>query len=304
MNFLRPRRLVRGSHVRILSPSGPVRDDLLDAARTTLSDWGLTVSLDDATFARSRYLAGSDDLRRAALQRALAAPDVDAVLFSRGGYGAMRILDGLDWAPLQRDPRLLCGFSDITAIHLAAQAHGLATLHGHVAKSFATQADDLEVLRATLFGERGPVALDVTPIAPGTATGPVLGGNLSLVAAMAASHLAPRFDGAILFLEDVTEEDYRLDRLFTSLRLSPAFRGVAGVILGEFDQCAGTYVTTEEMPAFLAGLGGELAEAWGVPVVAGFPAGHAGRNFPLPFGIPATVDGTAGQVRLTEELVT
>ena len=303
MTFLKPRRLVHGDHIRIVSPSGPVTEPLLADAFEVLHGWGLRVTTDEHTFARERYLAGPDDARRRSLQRAIDDAEVDAILFSRGGYGAMRIIADLDLAALRRDPRIVSGFSDITAIHATAQRGGLATLHGHVAKSFRTQSDDLELFRATLFGERGTMSFDVTPVRSGRATGPVVGGNLSLIASLAAAGALPPLRGALLFLEDVTEEDYRLDRLFTSLRLNPAFADVAGVILGGFDNCAGAYVSDDEMPAFIRGLGAELGDAWGVPVVADFPAGHAGRNVPLPLGVPATLDADRACVILDEELV-
>ncbi len=301
MNLLKPRPLQRGSHVRIVSPSGPVTPPLIASALATLETWGLRVSVDADAYASSRYLAGSDAVRRQALQRAIDDPDVDAILCSRGGYGAMRIIADLDFTALRRDPRILSGFSDITAIHFAALQAGVATLHGHVAKSFASQATDLDAFRATLFGERGPLSFRVQTVRPGDATGPVIGGNLSLVVALAGTRFLPSMDGALLFLEDVTEEDYRLDRLFTALRLNPAFAGVAGVILGGFDECAGSYVGADEMAGFVATLGAELGDAWDVPVVAGFPAGHASRNAPLPLGVSAVIDGTGGAVRFDEE---
>lgn len=304
MPFLKPRRLEPGDHVRIVSPSGPVTEQLLADAIEQLEHWDLRVSLDESALARTRYLAGTDEVRRSAVQSAIDDDDVDAILFSRGGYGAMRIVTDLDFSRLRDNPRIMSGFSDITALHLAAQRAGLATLHGHVAKSFSSQPEDLELFRATLFGERGELCIPVVTIRAGQAMGPIIGGNLSLVAAMAAARQLPPLRSALLFLEDVTEEDYRLDRLFTSLRLNPAFSDVAGVILGDFDSCAGAYVCEEEMPAFLTELGAELGEAWDVPVVMNFPAGHAARNVPLALGVVATLDADRGVVIQHEELVT
>lgn len=305
MTLRKPAKLSHGSHVRIISPSGPVREEHVRPAIEVLASWGLRVSVDDAALAASGYLAGNDAARTRQLADALGDDQVDMVLCSRGGYGAMRILPNIAWDAFAKRPKILAGFSDITALHLAAGAAGAATLHGHVAKSFASQAEDLEAFRQTLFGERGRVEIDVTPVRldrDDVVTGPLFGGNLSVLAALAGTPYLPSLDGAVLFLEDVTEPDYRIDRLLTSLRLNPKFRGVAAVILGGFDQCDGVYVSEAQMPDFLAELGHELSVAWDAPVVLDFPSGHGRRNVPLPFGVPVTVDAARGIITLDEEL--
>jgi muramoyltetrapeptide carboxypeptidase len=141
---------------------------------------------------------------------------------------------------------------------------------------------------------------DVDPVRAGRATGPAIGGNLSLLVAMLASHHLPSLDGAILFLEDVGESDYRLDRLFTALRISPAARGIAGIVLGEFVDCHGVYVAEDDTGRFVRRLGRELGDALDVPVVAGFPFGHGSRNVPFAHGLDACLDADAGTVELSE----
>ena len=302
MDLIKPRKLAPGDHVRVLSPSGIITPQLIEDSVARLQSWGLRVSIDDDTFAVNRYLAGADTQRLAALHRAFEDPNVDAIIFSRGGYGAMRIVDGIDWTPMRRDPRLIVGFSDITAIHLAAQSHNFATLHGPVLKSFASQAGSLDSLRATLFGEHDSQPIEVDCVRPGSAVGPIFGGNLSLVAALVGSPLMPSLDGAVLFLEDVGEEDYRLDRLFTTLALSPRFAGIAAIVLGGFDECRGVYISPDDMQAHVRSLAHELGDRWDVPVVAGFPAGHGDRNVPIPLGTQAMVDADAGTVTFTESV--
>lgn len=300
---VRPPPLVAGSHIRILSPSGPVTEELVRPGVDVLRDWDLRVTIDERAFHRDRYLAGTDDRRAAALNDAIGDPDVDAVIFSRGGYGAMRILDAINWRALADKPKLLCGFSDVTALHLAALHHAnIATLHGPVLKSFGLQNIDLGRLKQALFGSAESSAFDVEVVRPsddsGDVTGPAIGGNLSLVAAMLASSHMPRLDGAILFLEDVGEDDYRLDRLFTALRLSPALSGIAAVVLGDFLDCGGVYLEQREIPKFVRGLGRELGDALDIPILAGFPMGHGARNVPLLHGVDATIDLARGQVTL------
>lgn len=303
MKIRRPPPLAPGQQIRILSPSGPVTDAIVEPGAATLEEWGFRVTLDDRVYDRSThgYLAGDDARRVAALNDALLDDEVDAIVFSRGGYGAMRILDAVEWTALRRRPRLLCGFSDITALHLAALRHaGVATLHGHVVKSFASQASDLEALRAALTGSRTDLTFDVDGVRDGEAVGPAIGGNLSLIVAMLASDHIPSLDGAILFLEDVGESDYRLDRLFTALRISPVARHVAGIVLGEFVDCHGTYVAEEDATKFVRRLGRELGDALDVPVVAGFPFGHGSRNVPFAHGLEARIDAAAGIVQLSD----
>jgi muramoyltetrapeptide carboxypeptidase len=276
-----------------------VTDAIVRPGAAILEEWGFRVSLDDRIYHRTDdgYLAGEDHHRAAALNDALRDDDVDAIVFSRGGYGAMRILDAIDWPALRRNPRPLCGFSDITALHLAALRHaGVATLHGPVVKSFESQASALESLRATLTAAPTDAVFPVEAVRSGNVAGPAIGGNLSLLVAMLGSEHLPSLDGAVLFLEDVGESDYRLDRLFTALRLSTAARHVAAVVLGDFVDCHGTYVDESRADDFVRRLGRELGETLDAPVVSGFPFGHGERNRPFWQGLRVAVDTDAGTV--------
>ena len=299
---LHPRPLAPGARVRVLSPSGPVTPALLEPGLQILRDWGLDVAVDERAYARHRYLAGADDIRVDALNDALRDPRVDGIIFSRGGYGAMRILSQIDWDALATRPIPIVGFSDITAFHLAAlQRADVVTLHGPVGKSFTRQEADLPALRAALFGAPRETRFAVRGLHPGAARGPLVGGNLSLVASIASSAFAPPLHGALLFLEDITEEDYRLDRLFTALRLAPALRDIAGIVLGDFVGCAGVHVGEDEIDAFIDALGAELGHALRVPVVAGFPAGHGPRNVAFAHGAAAAIDADNGSLTLLED---
>ncbi|MFW5968621.1 MAG: S66 peptidase family protein [Persicimonas sp.] len=308
--LIRPRALSPGDRVRVISPAGPVTPELLEEGLETLRGWGLSVELDEEIYARCEradYLAGEDAARLAAVERALEDPDIKAVVFSRGGYGTMRLLEHLDADALRAHPKLWVGFSDITALHLfAVQEAGLVTLHGPVVKSFRLHREDaydsLEKLRAALFGERGDeVRIDgLRTVRKGRARGPLLGGNLSLVAAMVGSPYCPDLNGAILLLEEVGEEDYRLDRLFTSLRLSERAAHPAGIVLGDFTKCAGAHVDAEGIDNLIA----QLAREFDCPVVADFPTGHGSRNVPVPMGVEATLDAARGTLTLATSAVT
>jgi muramoyltetrapeptide carboxypeptidase len=300
MQLIHPPALRQGDTVAVASPAGPVTPELLEQGVATLESWGLDVRLHDSTYARREqagYLAGDDHVRLGSLQEVLDDQQVKAVIFSRGGYGTMRLLPALDLTAFRDRPKLLVGFSDITALHLhIAAAVGVATLHGPVVKSFGLHDDDphesLEQLRRALFGLRAdqPAIDGLRSIKPGTARGPVFGGNLSIVASALSSPYCPELNDSILVLEDVGEEDYRLDRLFTTLRLSTKAAKPAGIVLGDFTGCEGAYIDKAAMADFVAG----LASEFDCPVVDGFPCGHASRNVPVPFGVAATLDTERG----------
>jgi muramoyltetrapeptide carboxypeptidase len=300
MELIHPPALEQGDTIAVVSPAGPVPPELLEGGVATLESWGLSVRLHDTAFARREqagYVAGDDHVRLDSLHEVLADPEVKAIIFSRGGYGTMRLLPDLDLTAFRAHPKLLVGFSDITALHLYVAASArVATLHGPVVKSFRLHDDDphqtLDQLRNALFGLRAdkPSVEGLGTVVPGVARGPVLGGNLSIVASALSSPFCPDLDGAILVLEDVGEEDYRLDRLFTTLRLSTKAARPAGIVLGDFTGCEGAYVDQDAIAGFVAGLAAEF----GCPVVDGFPCGHASRNIPVPFGVDATLDAERG----------
>lgn len=307
--MIRPPALKPGDTVAVVSPSGPVIPELLEVGLRTLDSWGLDVWVHDEVYARrdwAGYVAGEDAARLASLHEAIERPDVGAIICSRGGYGAMRLLDGLDVELVHANPKLLVGFSDITALHLLLAGGGhMATLHGPVIKSFRLHDDDphtsLEQLRGALFGERGPrpTVEGLSTVRGGRARGAVLGGNLSIVASMLASAHCPSLNGAIVLLEDVGEEDYRLDRLFTTLRLSEKASQPAGIVLGDFTGCSGAYVDEAGIADFAARLAGEFD----CPVVADFPCGHGSRNVAVPMGVEATLDADAGRLVFDSDAV-
>ena len=296
-----PPPLHDGATVAVVSPAGPVVPDILQPGLLTLRHWGLQLQVDDDVYddhPTRGYLAGPDEQRTDAVQRALDDPDVDALVFSRGGYGTMRILPELDFEGFRRQPKLLVGFSDLTALHLHVAGNlGIPTLHAPVVKSLRMHRQgepSFEALRDALFGRRDPpFGVDgLTGIHGNRATGPLLGGNLTLLVHSLASAYTPDLSEAILLLEDVGEEDYRLDRMFTALRLAEPARRPAGLVLGEFSECAGAYVDQEAIAGFVAELAAELE----IPAVTGFPVGHEERNLAVPMGTPVTIDADAGSV--------
>lgn len=237
-------------------------------------------------FTRAGYLAGSDDRRRAELARALRDPDVRAVLAFRGGVGATRFAAEIDFGSLRADPKWIVGFSDITALHVECARVGVASLHApHVASlGRCDAAANRDVPRAL----EAPHAKSTTALLPwrsGVAQGPLAGGNLAILHDCAASGRLALPDGAVLFLEDVGERPYRLDRMLTALVRGGHLARVAGVVLGDFTDCH----PGPDRVGFEAVLRDALAPL-GVPMAAGFPAGHGEINRPLVLGADVVLE--------------
>lgn len=297
----RPPALRPGDRVHVVSPAGPVVPDILDDGLQLLRRWDLDVVVDNDVYERRPpydYLAGSDERRSRAFTRAWSDPKCRAIICSRGGYGAMRLLPHLDVDWLVDNPRLLVGFSDITALHLyLAGVADLATLHGPVIKSLPLHDDDpfdsVGALRQALFATTAAPAPwpGLRTIRSGTATGPVFGGNLSLIIPLLATPYCPPLDGAILVIEEVGEQDYRLDRLLTALRLADN-TDLAGLVIGDFSECGGVYVDDDRFEAFVD----HLARDFDCPVVADAPVGHGSRNMCFPVGVEAHLDADRGRL--------
>jgi muramoyltetrapeptide carboxypeptidase len=293
---LLPTALRAGDLVAVVSPSGPVRDRAaLEEGLRRLRRFGLRPEVGRHALESFGFLAGQDAARAADLQVAIADPRTRAVFCTRGGYGVMRILDRLDFAPLRDDPKPIVGFSDTTALFSAAHAAtGIVGFHGPMLAGDALDAPAEDLQRALLFDGAAPAALPADAggapphaMTPGVAEGPLCGGNLSLVAALMGTRYAPRARGAIVFLEDTDEPPYRVDRMLTHLAHAGFFEGAAGVVLGDFANSAapaGTEAT--DLPWVLHDRIGRL----GVPAAHGFPFGHRRRSWTLPIGVRARLD--------------
>ena len=251
-------------------------------------------------FARHRYLAGDDTRRLSELDSALADPDIRAVFCARGGYGATRLLARLAAAAAPDPPKLLVGFSDITALHLWLQSHGRISVHGPVLTQLGRLPPGTRERLFTLLEATSPApALGGTlTYVGGVAEGPLLGGNLSVVTRVLGTPFMPALDGAILLLEDQGERPYRLDRMWTHLQLAGVFERVRGIVLGSFTGCEegdASYSSAEVLH--------ELALATGLPCAAGFPIGHGDLNEPVPLGVRVRLDADARSLTFLEAAV-
>lgn len=296
----RPPRLRAGDLVAVVSPSGPAPPDTLDAGVAVLESWGLHVRrmphvLD--THPVHDYLAGTDEARAADFTAAWADPEVRAVVCARGGYGAQRMVDLVDWGVLRDvEPKVLVGYSDVTVLHQAVHRQlGLVTIHGPMpaTQSFVDSPVMQEHLRATLFEPESVMRLagpDARELVAGSATGVTTGGCVSLLTTSFGTATAPpAASGGIVLLEDVDEKAYRLDSYLTHLRRSGWFDGVAGIALGSWADC-------EPCEDVVVDVLGDL----GVPIVADLGFGHGADPLTVPLGVPATLDA-AGAVLVLDE---
>ncbi|MFG2493376.1 LD-carboxypeptidase [Streptomyces caniferus] len=294
---VRPPRLRPGDRVAVVAPSGPLAPERLDRGLDVLRGWDLDpVAAPHArdTHATLRYLAAADEERARDLQEAWCDPAVKAVFAARGGYGAQRMVDLLDWDAIRAAaPKPLVGFSDVTVLHEAfAVRAGVSTLHGPAVAGEVFLKDDAtrEHLRRTLFAPESVRTLSspsARPLVPGRARGVTLGGCLTMLATEVGTPGAGRgAAGGILLLEDVGEPPYRLDRALTQLLRAGRLDGVAGIVLGSWARCGPYDQVRAVLVDRLAGLG--------VPVAEEFGFGHGDSALTMPLGIPAELDATAG----------
>jgi muramoyltetrapeptide carboxypeptidase len=294
----RPRRLVTGDRVAIVSPAGPIKPERLDEGLAVLRGWGLEIVEGESARAvhpRLSYLAGDDQARAKDFTAAWLDPSIAAVMCSRGGYGVQRMLPHLDLSALRAaEPKLLVGFSDITALHEAFLAAGVVTVHGpmaHAVEQLRNPAS-VERLRALLFEPETihdllatDVPTAVTTVVGGRAEGRLMGGNVALLADSIATPTCVPAAGGIVVLEDIGEDAYRLDRLLTQLIRSGWFTDVAGIVAGDFTESDEPELLTETIVDRLAPLG--------VPMIRNAPIGHAPLNLAIPLGAPAVLNADA-----------
>ena len=279
----------------MMALAGPCDPVALAAGMEFLRGKGFEVVPAPNLAARSAYLAGSDDERLAGLEELLDA-GVEALVAARGGYGVMRLLPRLPWARLASWRGWVVGFSDLTALHAGcAKRFPRATLHGPMISSLGRDRKGGELLVRWLQGNAPRRLFRIRPgqvVRPGMARGVAVGGTLSMLAALVGTEYEPDYDDAVLFLEDVGEPLYRLDRLLTQLRLSSRLARVKAVVVGRLARCG------RGEPGWRERWRGLLAEVFGSEpvVVEGLSFGHGGGNVPFPLGMEVEVDTAGGEL--------
>lgn len=311
----KPRRLRPGSVVGIVDPASATWNPVdVDIVVESLAALGLKAKLGAHLLDRHGYLAGRDEDRAADVMAMFADPAVDAIHALRGGWGCARLLPHLDFDVIARNPKILLGYSDITALLLPVFARGgFVTFHGIVGAS-SWNAYNVDWFRRVLMngeavtmtnpvetkGLLAPVENRTRTITPGVARGRLIGGNLTVLTTIIGSGLLPDFDNAILFLEDVQEAPYRIDRMFMQLQLAGILKRVKAVVWGRCTKCMpgegyGSLTLTDILDHYLKPLG--------VPAYEGAQFGHIDRQFVLPIGVEAELDASKGSIRLLEPAV-
>ncbi|MEI8273709.1 MAG: LD-carboxypeptidase [Paludibacter sp.] len=281
---MNPPFLKLNDQIRIVSPSGKIHPELIDGAVKVLSSWGLQVT--EGKFGRSEYgrFAGTKEQRIADLQEALNDPTVKAILCSRGGYGMAQIIDKLDFTIFAKSPKWLIGFSDITILHNVITNLGITSIHGIMAKQLTElPADSEQVIRMkdSLFGNFPMYSIPLHKLnRAGEATGKLIGGNLSVLMALRGSQFDLPYQNNILFIEDIAEKPYHIDRMMQNLRFSGVLAQLSGLLVGQFSECDEDPLMKQTISEIIL----NAVSDYTFPVCFNFPAGHVDYNLPLILG--------------------
>jgi len=288
--MIRPPALRRGDLIRLIAPASPFDRGRFDKGVKVLEGLGFRVAWRPDVFSATGYVAGDDDRRAQELVEAFADRETRGIVCARGGYGTPRILARLDFAALVKTPKVFVGFSDVTALLLAFHCAGMVTFHGPMATGRMSEdgfskEDADSFMRAVGEGGAAGVVGEGHVLVAGDAEGPLIGGNLAMICALMGTPWAPRAKGAILFLEDVGEKPYRVDRMLLQLELSGVLGDAAGLAFGRFSQCENPADPAQKVDDVIAA----IAKRIGKPALTGLPFGHGGENRTLPLGVRARI---------------
>ncbi|MEX2350975.1 MAG: LD-carboxypeptidase [Balneolaceae bacterium] len=307
LKLLRPNRLKKGDRIGLVSPAGILyQTELFDRMETELKSMGLIPVYGEHVRNRYGYLAGRDEERAADLNRFFADPDIHAIMAVRGGWGSNRILDMIDFDSIRKHPKIFCGFSDITSLHLAIlKKSRIVTFHGPNGNSEWTPFTTRH-FKKLLFDAELPVFQNpaseieaLYSIRKGVSHGPLAGGNLSVFSTLIGSDYMPDLSGAILFLEDIGEDIYRIDRMLTHLTLSGVLNRISGFVFGRCTDCresaAGSLTLQEVLEHHIGRLN--------IPAFYGSMISHEPNQFTLPVGVQVSIDAEKGTLKLLEPAV-
>ncbi len=313
--IIKPKRLKKGDTLGVIAPSSSLPPHVVEKAIANLEGLGFKLKLGKNCRNQHGYLAGTDAERLEDLHWAFSDPEVDAVWCIRGGYGATRLLPHIDYKLIKKNPKIFIGYSDITALHVAIfQYTGLVTFHGPVGTSDYTDYTKEHVWNA-LMNPTHPYKVELSAenqaqasnlfktevITPGKCRGQLIGGNLSLLSAMDGTPNALcNLKGKILFLEDIDERPYRVDRMLVQMLQSHNFKELAGIALGVFEGCN---PKPDENSLSLMACFKDLLGGLGIPVFYGLSFGHISNQFTLPVGIEAELDTEGGTLTFLEAAV-
>jgi len=305
--ILKPKALKKGSLIALVAPAGPVKESQLAKAQENLSEMGFRTCFTERILQRKGYLAGGDSSRLEDLHEAFENSDVEAILCIRGGYGSARIIDKIDYKLIKQNPKIFIGYSDITALLNAIwQKTGLICFHGVVGtSSFSNYTKDqfLNLFLNQLINNE-ILALEtelLNKITEGRAKGQLVGGNLSIITSLLATPFELDFTNKIVFLEDIGEPPYKIDRMLTQLLLSGNFQMAVGIILGKFTNCdIDQKEITSENSLSLNDVFVDRLKGLNIPIIKDFSFGHIKDQAIFPIGIEAEIDTNNKSIKLLE----
>jgi muramoyltetrapeptide carboxypeptidase len=292
--------LKKGDAIGIIAPAGPVRNESdFSAGLKMLSDLGFKTRYRNDILRQNGFLAGTDQERLAELHELWRDPEVHAILAVRGGYGCLRLLPDLDITLIRQQPKMLIGFSDLTVLLSTVQQRtGLITFHGPMLTTLPRSDRDSQESFFNLLTGRSMPEIKVKGLEilkNGQAQGRLLPGNLTSLTHLIGTPYEPDWRDTILVLEDIGEAPYRIDRLLTHLWAAGKLEQIAGLILGDFDQCGDVELIWQRVL--------ELLAHRHIPIWANFPCGHGGRNQILPVGAQAELDSSSGRLTILDQLM-
>lgn len=296
--ILTPRPLKFGDRIAIVSPAGIIKPQIVYNCLPILADRGWVPYVGENTFNRWGTYAGTDDERYDDLSTAFLDPNTRAIICARGGYGAVRLLERLDRLPLRDDPKWVIGYSDISALHALMTSKGIKSIHAPMTKHIAEQSgedEDSRLLFDILEGSAPDFEIESHSLnRNGEAEGLLVGGNLAVIAGLISTPFDVIRRGRILFIEDIAEPIYKVERILYNLRLSGALAGLAGLVVGQFTDYAPdrNSSTMEEMIS-------EMVAPYDFPVCYGFPVGHVDHNVPMICSSIVRLEVSSNQSRLS-----
>jgi len=281
LEIIIPEPLRDGDKVGIAAPAGPFEIEKFERGLAVIGEMGFVPVVDDDVYKRDRHMAGPDKHRAKHLNTLFARNDIKAIICARGGFGCLRVLQHLDYELIKKNPKMLIGFSDVTALLTTLnQRCGLAGIHGPVVTSLGFGDDESKArYKKVLCGDGSADIKPAEPVVinPGKASGVLTGGNLATLCHLMGTDFAPDFSDKIVLLEDVNEAPYRIDRMLTQMRMAGCFENVAGIVLGSFEDCGEDEEIVEVFEDVFSGFHG--------PIIGGFPIGHGTRNLAITVGV-------------------
>lgn len=301
------KKLERGAIIGIVAPASYSSIENIISAKNNLENMGFNVVLGECTYKTWYSFAGSDEERAREINSFFADPKIDVIMCMRGGYGCNRIIEKIDFDIIRKNPKIFIGYSDITTLHISMNEKAdLITFHGPMAVSNFSGSYNIDTFKnfiSTLTGEFDGIVKnidkDLKVIVPGVATGKIVGGNLATLVSTLGTEYDIDYNNKILFIEEIGEKTYKIDRLLNHLKKHKVFEKINGLILGDFKNCD----QDKEDDMNLQEVFNDYFKNLSIPVVCGLQSGHCEPMITLPLGAMCQLDGNTKRIKILEKIV-